>query len=73
MDTAQGITEEKSSLFGGSVILRAQGTRTEEDSWSGGLYSTEKPEQKPAALLAVPYAYWNNREPGEMAVWIREI
>ncbi len=73
VDTAQGITEEKSSLFGGSVILRAQGTRTEEDSWSGGLYSTEKPEQKPAALLAVPYAYWNNREPGEMAVWIREI
>ena len=72
-DTDQEITEEKSDLFGGSVILRARGERVVQASWKGGLYSTEKPEREPVTLTAVPYAFWNNRKPGEMAVWIREL
>lgn len=72
-DTDQEITEEKSDLFGGSVILRARGERVVQASWKGGLYSAEKPEREPVTLTAVPYAFWNNRKPGEMAVWIREL
>ena len=73
VDTDQPITEEESDLFGGSVILRAEGQRVAQMSWKGGLYSAVKPGREPVTLTAVPYAYWNNRTPGEMAVWIKEM
>lgn len=73
VDTDQPITEEESDLFGGSVILRAEGQRVAQISWKGGLYSAVKPVREPVTLTAVPYAYWNNRTPGEMAVWIKEM
>ena len=72
VDTAQEITEGTSDLFGGSVILQAKGARVVQSSWSGGLYSTVRPRREQVVLTAVPYAFWNNREPGEMAVWIKE-
>lgn len=71
-DTDQEITEEPGSLFGGCVILHAKGERVAQSSWKGGLYSAEKPVRSPVTLTAVPYAFWNNRGPGEMAVWIKE-
>lgn len=73
VDTDQPIMEERSDLFGGSVLLQARGQRVVQSSWKGGLYSTAKPERKPVTLTAVPYAYWNNRTPGEMAVWVKEM
>ncbi len=72
IDTEQKPEEEKSSLFGGCVLLHVKGERIIQDSWDGGLYSTAKPRKKPVTLKMVPYAYWNNRETGEMSVWIRE-
>nr|WP_320143907.1 beta-L-arabinofuranosidase domain-containing protein [uncultured Cohaesibacter sp.] len=35
------------------------------------LYNTEPPLRKPATLKAIPYYLWDNREPGEMLVWLR--
>lgn len=73
VDTDQPIVEEMTDLFGGSVILRARGQRVVQMSFKGGLYSSVKPKREPAMLTAVPYAYWNNRKPGEMTVWIKEL
>lgn len=73
IDTKQEITEKASDLFGGSILLCIKGERVVQDSWTGGLYSTAKPEQKPVTLTAVPYAYWNNRGVGEMTVWVKEM
>ncbi len=73
VDTGQKPEEEKSELFGGSVILHAKGERVVQDSWGEELYSTVKPEREPAMLTAVPYAFWNNRGRGEMAVWVKEL
>ena len=72
VDTDQPIEEETSDLFGGPVLLRAKGQRVAQISWKGGLYSAVKPKREPITLTAVPYAYWNNRKPGEMIVWIKE-
>ncbi|WP_114011496.1 glycoside hydrolase family 127 protein [Cohaesibacter intestini] len=35
------------------------------------LYTTAPPERKSAKLNAIPYYLWDNREPGEMLVWLR--
>nr|WP_321457963.1 beta-L-arabinofuranosidase domain-containing protein [uncultured Cohaesibacter sp.] len=46
------------------------------DAWveyrqDNALYSTTPPLRKSATLKAIPYYLWDNREPGEMLVWIR--
>lgn len=42
---------------------------TTSSAWPGGLYSTA-PKVKPVRVVAVPYCFWDNREAGQMAVWI---
>lgn len=36
----------------------------------GGLYGDCRLEEESAKLLALPYAFWGNRKPGEMRVWL---
>ena len=42
------------------------------ENWDSGLYRTEPPAVEQAKLTAVPYFAWDNREPGEMLVWLRD-
>ena len=35
------------------------------------LYRTEPPAKRPVRIRAVPYYAWDNRDPGEMLVWVR--
>ncbi len=42
------------------------------DGWNGDLYRSAPPAAAPATLTAIPYYLWANREPGAMAVWLRE-
>ncbi len=44
--------------------LRRQGTES--------LYTTTGPQDEAVPVTAVPYFAWNNRQPGEMRVWINE-
>ena len=39
--------------------------------WTGTLYRTEPAKAEVAPIKAVPYFAWDNREPGEMLVWLR--
>ena len=57
-----------SGLLGGTAAVEAEGLRL---CWSGGLYSTRAPDREPCTLRFVPYCFWGNRGPGEMAVWVR--
>lgn len=63
---------ERADLFDGITVLEAQGMTVATDDWNGDLYRTTPPTPQPATLTAVPYYIWANREPGPMAVWIRE-
>ena len=38
-----------------------------------GLYVTEPPVYAHTQFKAVPYFAWDNRQEGDMAVWIREV
>lgn len=57
-------------LLGGVVTLQGEALLDEESG--GDLYRTTPPARRPVRIKAVPYATWDNREPGPMRVWIRE-
>jgi DUF1680 family protein len=59
-------------LLGGAVRLEAKALKSSAAGWTDTLYATRKPEMESATLTAIPYHLWANREPGGMAVWIRE-
>ena len=64
--------DEPASL-GGIVSLSLQGETELAGDWNGQLYRTGTAAKETSAKLkAVPYFAWDNREPGEMLVWLRE-
>ncbi|MGO4354879.1 glycoside hydrolase family 127 protein [Rhizobium sp. RAF36] len=54
----------------GAVALDLPVSRDASD-WGVDLYRTSPPSTKPATARFVPYPLWDNREPGEMLVWVR--
>jgi DUF1680 family protein len=58
-------------LFGGTVVVRGEGKRFAVEGMKE-LYQLVPGITESVALQAVPYFAWDNREPGEMLVWIRE-
>jgi DUF1680 family protein len=65
-------TRPNPELFGGIVELSAAGAAADAADWDGDLYRQAPPHWRPAPLTLVPYYLWDNREPGEMLVWLAE-
>ena len=63
---------ERRDLWGGIVAMVAQGKAASAADWDAELYRSAPPQAVPATLTAIPYYLWANREPGAMAVWVRE-
>ena len=61
----------REELLGGTMMITAQGWRMDLERFGSGLYSTAAPEYHPVSLKFVPYCFWGNRVPGEMAVWVK--
>lgn len=72
LDTSSHILEEEKEEFGGIIALKVKGKRMRHHS-SENLYEAYTPEFEPTLVTAIPYAYWNNRGTGEMAVWIKAL
>lgn len=69
IDPEEPLSEQfRPELLGGTAAVEAKGRRA---VWDGGLYSAKPPGWTPVTLRFVPYCFWGNREPGEMAVWVR--
>lgn len=68
------ITEKPADGPGESVALYFKGKKEEITGWEPeeALYQERETKWKDIQLKAVPYAYWNNRTPGEMCVWMKE-
>jgi hypothetical protein len=61
---------ERAPLLGGAAILRGAAAAVVVPS-TAPLYGGAAPRAaEPAALTAVPYCAWDNREPGAMRVWL---
>lgn len=59
-------------LLGGVVALRVPAA-VEEAGPDGPPYRPEPPTRRPVSLRAVPYFAWDNRTPGAMRIWLRQI
>ncbi len=60
------------ALLGGCVVVETGGHRVDESAWSAARpYQPYRPDATPARIKAIPYYLWGNRQPGEMAVWLR--
>jgi len=62
----------REDLLDGVVEICGDAFVLDDSKWDR-LYCSTEDEIKPLRLRAVPYYAWDNREPGEMRVWIREI
>lgn len=65
--------EFRTDILGGLPVLKLQGFREVEETWGEELYRPWNSGTVNTELIAVPYCYWNNRESGEMQVWLRTI
>ncbi|WP_164898312.1 hypothetical protein, partial [Mesorhizobium sp. M7A.F.Ca.CA.001.07.2.1] len=54
------------------VTLSTAALADAADGWRDGLYRPEPPATAETRLTAIPYFAWDNREPGEMLVWLRD-
>lgn len=68
-DPASAKTAEIAALEG-AIALDVAVTRETAD-WGTDLYRTAPPKSTSSTARFVPYHLWDNREPGEMLVWIR--
>lgn len=57
---------EKDQIFGVTALT---GTALQTRIWDCELYR-QQPELQPVSAKAIPYAFWDNREQGRMAVWM---
>ncbi|MFW5980519.1 MAG: glycoside hydrolase family 127 protein [Halanaerobiaceae bacterium] len=61
------------NLLGGVTAIAGKALRVSDKIVEGdSLYREDAPEFKETEIKAVPYYSWNNRESGEMTVWINE-
>jgi hypothetical protein len=69
--TARLTPEYDGKLFGGTTVIRCPAEKISSSNWSENeLYKSVLPVYEKTELKAIPYAYWGNRAPGEMLVWI---
>lgn len=75
IDTKSKLLESyEENLLGGTTIVRARGKKLVNTNWKEGeLYKEVSPVLEESQLTFVPYAYWNNRNEGEMVVWVKEL
>ena len=70
-DAALGAVKEP-ELLGGVTVLRGQAVRAVPAGDGRPLYTAHPTRTEPVPVNAVPYCVWENREPGDMLVWLRE-
>ncbi|MGD0613720.1 MAG: beta-L-arabinofuranosidase domain-containing protein [Anaerolineales bacterium] len=65
------IAEYRPNLLNGVTVIRGKGTAIDDAGWGETLYRSRSPKVNEIELTALPYCLWDNREPGEMRVWLR--
>ena len=62
--------EARPEFLDGVGVVRAEAEISDVRDWGEALYRAVPPSRRPAELTAIPYYLWDNRDPGEMLVWI---
>ncbi|HLI09622.1 MAG TPA: beta-L-arabinofuranosidase domain-containing protein [Ktedonobacteraceae bacterium] len=59
-------------LLGGVEVIHGPALVEDDSDWGVALYRSQPPTQHPTPITAIPYYAWDNRQSGEMLVWLRE-
>jgi DUF1680 family protein len=63
--------EHQAGLLGGVTTIRGNGVVIDDLGWDDRLYRFTPPSSKRIEFTAIPYYGWDNRDPGDLRVWIR--
>ncbi len=70
VDPAAYTADFRPDLLGGVTVLKAAVGLADTGDWDKNLYREAPPAVGSAEITAVPYFAWDNRQPGEMLVWL---
>jgi DUF1680 family protein len=57
-------------LLEGVMVIKSTALASDVADWQGTLYRAQEPNLIPCTLTAIPYYAWDNRQSGQMSVWI---
>ncbi|MDO8586914.1 MAG: glycoside hydrolase family 127 protein [Armatimonadota bacterium] len=60
----------ESGLLDGVVVIEGDALAADDAGWNEGLYIAQERALKPCKIKAIPYYAWDNRQPGQMIVWL---
>lgn len=72
-DDTKLTADYRTDILGGMTIIKGEALKLDQSNWADNLYSTENQQFKAIEITAVPYFAWDNREAGEMIVWLNNI
>ena len=58
--------------LGGAIALDIPLSVASDKSWGKAIYAAMPPKADTAIRRFIPYYLWDNRDPGEMLVWVRQ-
>jgi DUF1680 family protein len=61
----------EADLLEGVTVITGMALAEDLSAWSGKLYRMDQASSRAVPIKAIPYFAWDNREAGEMRVWIR--
>ncbi len=71
-ETAELASHFEPGTLGGVTVIRGKALIENNIDWAGKLYRSQHASLQPGTITAIPYYAWDNRQPGEMRVWLRE-
>jgi DUF1680 family protein len=70
--TTELASDFEPDMLGGVTVVRGQALVEDDSDWTGTLYRSRPASLQSGAIIAIPYYAWDNRQAGEMRVWLRE-
>ncbi len=70
--TAELTSHFEPDILGGVAVIHGQVLVEDDADWEGQLYRSQPASLQLGAITAIPYYTWDNRQPGQMRVWLRD-
>jgi uncharacterized protein len=70
--TAELASQFEPDMLGGVTVIQSKALFEDDTDWAARLYRSWPSSLQSNTITAIPYYTWDNRQPGEMRVWLRE-
>jgi DUF1680 family protein len=70
--TAELASHFEPDVLGGVTVVHGNVLVEDNADWTGTIYRSWPASLQSDTITAIPYYAWDNRQPGQMRVWLRE-